>query len=69
MYEFEVKLFGVLGMFEHHFRNESAGLQIPTTLQLEQVTLRTDDRSIGETLEKAGLTGRTIRLVVALCHG
>ena len=41
-----------LGMFEHDFRHEGAGLQVAAPLELEQVALGADHGALVEALEK-----------------
>jgi hypothetical protein len=58
--ELAVELGDLLGVLEHDLGHERPGLEIPSTLQLEQVSFGADDRALGESLEEARLlTGRS----------
>jgi hypothetical protein len=39
-------------MLEHDFGYERAGLQVPAPLELEDVSLRADDRPLGKPLDQ-----------------
>ena len=49
-------------MLQHDLRDERAGLEVPTALELEQVALRTDHRALCEPLHQPeGLLGGGLR--------
>ena len=52
MDEIAMELLDDLGMVEHGFGHEGAGLQVAAPLELEYVALGTDHRSRGEAFEE-----------------
>ncbi len=66
MDEIAMHLLDDLGMIEHRFGHEGAGLHVAAPFELEQIPLGADDRPFGQTLEQtlACFTiGRHVRLL------
>ena len=63
MDEFTVQLSHELGVLQHHFRHEGAGLEVAAPLELEQIAFGANHRTLGEALEQSPAAGR-----VDVCH-
>ena len=51
--EVAVQLAHQIGMLEHDFGHECAGLQIAAPLELEEIALGADDRPRGESVQQS----------------